>query len=65
MPYNKQIFVDGEVLTAEQLNHMEQGIFDAMEQAEQGGGGGSVDIDEIVDAVIEALPVYNGEVEDV
>jgi hypothetical protein len=65
MPYNKQIFVDGEVLTAEQLNHMEQGIFDAMKQAEQGGGGGSVDIDEIVDAVIDALPVYNGEVEDV
>lgn len=63
MPYNKQIFVDGEVLTAEQLNHMEQGIFDATEKAEQGGG--SVDIDEIVDAVIDALPVYNGEVEEV
>lgn len=64
MPYNKQVFVDGEVLTAEQLNNMEQGIFDAMDLAEQGGGG-SVDIDEIVDAVIDALPVYNGEVEDV
>lgn len=65
MPYSKQVFVDGEVLTAEQLNHIEQGIFDAMDLAEQGGGGGSVDINEIVDAVIDALPVYNGEVEDV
>lgn len=60
MPYNKQIFVDGEVLTAEQLNHMEQGIFDAMELIEQGGGGGSVDIDEIVDAVLDALPAAEG-----
>lgn len=38
MPYEKQIFADGEVLTAEQLNKMEQGIFDATEKAEQGGG---------------------------
>lgn len=31
-----------------------------------GGGGGQIpDIDEIVQAVIDALPVYNGEVEDV
>lgn len=34
MPYNKQIFVDGEDLTAEQLNNMEQGIYEAIEKAE-------------------------------
>jgi hypothetical protein len=31
MPYEKQNFVNGEVLTAEQLNHMEDGIAKAME----------------------------------
>lgn len=63
MPYNVQNFKDGEVLTAAQLNYMEAGIEEATKKAEEGGG--SVDIDEIVDAVIDALPVYNGEVEEV
>ena len=36
------------------------------EEIAAGGGGGQIpDIDEIVQAVIDALPVYNGEVEDV
>lgn len=39
MPYNKQIFVDGEVLTAEQLNNMEDGISAVTELVENGGGG--------------------------
>lgn len=56
MPYEKQNFVDGDVLTAEQLNRMEQGIYDAMEKAEQGGGGSDYTLDEIVDAVLAALP---------
>lgn len=60
MPYEKQNFENGHVLDADQLNHMEQGIFDAMDLAEQGA-----DIDAIVDAVIAALPLYNGEVEEV
>ena len=56
MSYTKQNFVDGTVLTAAQLNHMEQGIYDAMEKAEQGGGGSDYTLDEIVDAVLAALP---------
>lgn len=60
MPYEKQNFENGRVLDADQLNHMEQGIFDAMDLAEQGA-----DIDAIVDAVIASLPLYNGEVEEV
>ena len=40
-----------------------QKIFD--EIAAGGGGGQIPDIDEIVQAVIDELPVYNGEVEDV
>lgn len=35
------------------------------EIAEGGGGGQTPDIDEIVQAVIDALPIYNGEVEGV
>lgn len=63
MPYVKQDFGDGNVLYAEQLNHMEQGIYDAMEKAEQGGGGSDYTLDEIVDAVLAALP--NGDAEGV
>lgn len=65
MPYEKQIFVDGEDLLASQLDHIEDGISAVTNMVEGGGGGGSVDIDEIVQAVLDALPVYNGEVEDV
>lgn len=39
MTYEKQTFVKGQILTAEHLNHMEQGIADAMEMAENAGGG--------------------------
>ena len=52
MSYTKQNFVDGTVLTAAQLNHMEDGIAAAE--------AGSYDIDEIVEAVLAALPDADG-----
>lgn len=39
MAYEKQNFVDGQVLTAEHLNHMEEGIAVA---EQTGGAGGEV-----------------------
>ena len=39
MAYSKQNFTNGQTLTAEHLNHMEQGIVDAMEMAGNAGGG--------------------------
>lgn len=52
MPYEKQSFENGRVLDAAQLNHMEEGIAAAMQAAEQGGYA----LEEIVDAVLAALP---------
>ena len=34
MSYTKQNFTDGQVLTAEQLNHMEDGIAEAVTKAQ-------------------------------
>ena len=53
MSYTKQNFVDGTVLTAAQLNHMEDGI-------EAAAAGGGYDLDEIVEAVLAALPDADG-----
>lgn len=39
MAYDKQNFTDGQVLKAEHLNHMEEGIADAMAKAEAAAGG--------------------------
>lgn len=47
MTYEKQNFIDGQVLTAEHLNHIEDGIAAVAEAADR---------DAIVDAVIAALP---------
>ncbi len=55
MAYGKQYFTNGQVLTAEQLNHMEDGIV-ANEWTEEKQS-------KLVADVIAALPVYNGEVE--
>lgn len=46
MAYEKQNFVDGQVLTANQLNHMEDGIEAAFGS---GGGGGGEVWEDIVD----------------
>lgn len=56
MAYKKQNFANGQVLTAEQLNHMEDGIV-ANEWTEEKQS-------KLVADVIAALPVYNGEVEE-
>ena len=45
MAYEKQNFIDGQVLTANQLNHMEEGIEAAFSS---GGGGGGETPDEYV-----------------
>lgn len=50
MSYEKQNFVDGQVLTAAHLNHIEDGI-SALES--QGGSGGSVS-DEHINSLIDA-----------
>ena len=39
MAYTKQNFTDGTVLTAQQLNHMEEGIADAVPQVTAGDAG--------------------------
>jgi hypothetical protein len=49
MSYKKQTFTDGQVLTAAQLNHIEDGIVELETN--------------VVDLVLAALPVYAGEVE--
>lgn len=50
MSYEKQNFTDGQVLTAAQLNHIENGIVDLEERVNQGGGGGG---DNALHVVIE------------
>ena len=42
MSYEKQNFVDGQTLTAAQLNHMEAGIAAAWDMAGSGTGGSAV-----------------------
>ena len=54
MAYERQNFANGEVLTATQLNHMEDGIL-ANEWTEEKKA-------ELIAEMIAALPVYNGEV---
>lgn len=39
MAYEKQTWACGDIVTAEKLNHMEDGIAEANECCEQGGGG--------------------------
>lgn len=51
MAYQKQNFTDGDVLSAEQLNKIEDGILALEEQIANLGS--------------TAAPVYNGEAEDV
>ena len=43
MAYEKQNFKDGETLTANHLNHIEDGIVALENEIENGGGGGSVE----------------------
>ena len=40
MAYSKQNFTDGEVLTAAQLNRIEDGLYELFEKIGSGGGGG-------------------------
>lgn len=54
MAYEKQSFEDGKVLTAAQLNHIEDGVVANEWTPEKQAA--------VVAAVIAALPVYNGEV---
>lgn len=52
--YEKQNFEDGKVLTAAQLNHIEDGIAANEWTPEKQAA--------VVNAVIAELPVYNGEI---
>ena len=69
MAYVKQKFVKGQVLTADQMNHIEGGI----ESNAVGIADLVADVSALIDyvygdlisAVIAQLPVYNGEVEEV
>ncbi len=54
MAYGKQYFTNGQVLTAEQLNHIEDGIVENEWTEEKQS--------KLVADVVAALPVYNGEV---
>ena len=47
MAYNKQNFTDGTVLTAAQLNHIEDGLYELFEMIGSGGGGVSARITNI------------------
>ena len=53
MSYNPTTWVDGETpINASNLNKLEQGLKEVSEQA--------IDTDAVVDAVLAALPTWNG-----
>lgn len=46
MPYERLNLVDGEVLTAEHIAHIEDALEQALENGGGGGGGGGSDLPE-------------------
>ena len=56
MSYNKRVWANGDLITKEKINHMENGIYDAHDEIERlknntstgGGGSGEVDLSRYV-----------------